>query len=344
MSKALIAMSGGVDSSVAAAIIKEQGYDCVGGTMTLFTDANCCTTDDTEDAKKIAHKLGFEHFVFNFSGDFENCVIKRFIDAYENGATPNPCVDCNRYIKFRALFERAKQLGCDYVVTGHYARIEKVDGRFLLKKGLDGGKDQSYVLYSLTQNELAYTLLPLGALHKSEVREKAEQCGFINANKPDSQDICFVPDGDYASFIERYTGKNYPAGEFVDTDGNVLGTHRGIIRYTIGQRKGLGLALPAPLYVREKDLKNNRVILSPESELYTDTLYAEDFNWIVDKTGEFRANVKTRYKAKEAPATVTPLENGRVKVVFDTPQRAVTRGQAAVIYDGDTVIGGGTII
>ena len=353
MKKALIAMSGGVDSSVAAAIMVKNGYDCIGATMKLFTDMEntleCqdpgCLSDDAQDAHQVAKRLGFEHFVFDFKHDFEREVISRFVCAYENGNTPNPCIDCNRFIKFRALFDKAKLLGCDFIVTGHYARIEESGGRYLLKKGIDADKDQSYVLYSLTQQELAHTLFPLGELTKIQVRDTAQQIGLTNSQKPDSQDICFVPDGDYASFIKRYTGKTYPEGDFTDQSGNVLGTHRGIIHYTIGQRKGLGLALPQPMYVKYKDTLNNRIVLSTDSELYSDSLTANDFNWIAYENpgGSFSAQVKTRYKSVPANATVTPLDDKRVKIVFDTPQRAITRGQAAVVYQGDTVVGGGTI-
>lgn len=353
MKKALIAMSGGVDSSVAAAIMVKNGYDCIGATMKLFTDMEntleCqdpgCLSDDAQDAQQVAKRLGFEHFVFDFKHDFEREVISRFVCAYENGNTPNPCIDCNRFIKFRALFDKAKLLGCDFIVTGHYARIEESGGRYLLKKGIDADKDQSYVLYSLTQQELAHTLFPLGELTKIQVRDTAQQIGLTNSQKPDSQDICFVPDGDYASFIKRYTGKTYPEGDFTDQSGNVLGTHRGIIHYTIGQRKGLGLALPQPMYVKYKDTLNNRIVLSTDSELYSDSLTANDFNWIAYENpgGSFSAQVKTRYKSVPANATVTPLDDKRVKIVFDTPQRAITRGQAAVVYQGDTVVGGGTI-
>lgn len=339
--KALIAMSGGVDSSVTAALIKDAGFDCVGATMSLLTDAGTAA----QDARECAQKLGFEHTVFDFHDEFEREVVSRFICAYENGLTPNPCIYCNRYIKFSALYTQAKRLGCDFIATGHYARIEQCGGRYILKKALDESKDQSYVLYSLSQQTLAHTLLPLGNLHKETVREIADRLGFANANKPDSQDICFVPDGDYAAFIEQYTQKTYPPGEFTDENGRVLGTHRGMIRYTIGQRRGLGLALSEPMYVKYKDTENNRVVLSPDSGLYTDTLTAHDFNWILfeDPGWEFRGTVKTRYKAKAADATVIPLGGGRVKIVFDTPQRAITRGQAAVVYQDDAVVGGGTI-
>ncbi|MBP3481026.1 MAG: tRNA 2-thiouridine(34) synthase MnmA [Clostridia bacterium] len=351
--KVLIAMSGGVDSSVTAALIKDAGFDCVGATMKLFTNEDagishektCCSLSDTEDARSVAARLGFDHYVFNFKDGFKRDVISRFICAYESGATPNPCIDCNRFIKFKLLFDRAKILGCDFIATGHYARIEQRDGRYILRKGLDESKDQSYVLYSLSQQALAHTLLPLGGLDKETVRQIADRLGFVNASKPDSQDICFVPDGDYAAFIEQYTHKTYPPGEFTDENGRVLGTHRGMIRYTVGQRRGLGLALPEPMYVKYKDTENNRVVLAPDSGLYSDTLTAHDFNWILfeDPGWEFRGTVKTRYKAKAADATVIPLGGGRVKIVFDTPQRAITRGQAAVVYQGDAVVGGGTI-
>lgn len=343
MSKnALIAMSGGVDSTVAAAIIQSEGYRCQGVTMKLY--GKCFSEKDALEAAEVASALGFSHRVCDLTADFDKSVIQPFIDVYERGGTPNPCIECNKHIKFKALLEYADAVGCEYIVTGHYARIEKKDGRYLLRRGLDLSKDQSYVLYSLTQDILSRTLLPLGGMHKADVREYATKMGLITADKKESQDICFVPDGDYAAFIERYTGKSYPSGEFVDGDGNVLGTHRGIIRYTIGQRKGLGLALPAPLYVNKKDTENNRVVLTPESELYSDTLIADNFNWITKKPdAPFRATVKTRYRAKEAAATVTPLDGGRVRIVFDTPERALTRGQAAVVYDGDYVVGGGTI-
>ncbi len=342
MTKALIAMSGGVDSSVAAALTIENGFEAKGATMRLF----CADQKDIDDAKKVCDRLGFEHHTIDMCEGFEKNVICRFIDAYEKGITPNPCIDCNRFMKFGALLDAADKLGCSHIVTGHYARIEKSGDRFLLKKGLDENKDQSYVLYSLTQKELSRILLPLGNLTKEQVREKAKELSFVNSDKKDSQDICFVKDGDYAKFIEQYTGKKYPEGNFKDTQGNILGKHRGIIRYTIGQRKGLGLALPAPLYVKEKNIQTNDVVLCSDNELYTNSLIAKEFNWITfeDPVESFRAQVKTRYKSKFAPATVIPMENSLVKIIFDEPQRAITPGQAAVVYQGDTVIGGGTII
>lgn len=354
MKKALIAMSGGVDSSVAAKIIKDAGYDCMGATMKLFDNEDigleqektCCSLSDIEDARSVARRLQMPYQVFNFKGDFEEKVIQKFIRTYENGGTPNPCIDCNKSLKFDALCQRATELGYDYVVTGHYAVIEEKNGRFCLKKAADSSKDQSYVLYSLSQAQLARTLFPLGALTKKEVRRIADANGFINANKKESQDICFVPDGDYAAFIEKHTGKTYPNGDFVDKEGHKLGTHKGIIRYTIGQRKGLGLALPAPMYVCAKDIDKNTVTLCSNAELFASTVQTEAFNWIsIDNPGRpFPASARIRYNMKEAPCTVIPQENGQVQILFDEPQRAITKGQAAVVYDGDYVIGGGIII
>ena len=354
MDKVLIAMSGGVDSSVAAFLMKEQGCQCIGATMKLFHNEDigvkrtktCCSLEDVEDARSVAFRLGIPYYVFNFSDDFKGQVIDRFIAAYERGATPNPCIDCNRYLKFERLYERARILGCDAIVTGHYARIEQENGRWLLKKSLDESKDQSYVLYSLTQEQLAHTRLPLGAMHKSETRRIAEEQGFYNAGKPDSQDICFVPDGDYAGFIARFTGHDCPAGDFVDEEGHVLGRHKGIVHYTVGQRKGLGIAADAPLYVKQIDAASNRVVLSGNDALFSRELTANDFNWIAYDVPprELRASARVRYHQREQAATVTVLGDGRVHLVFDEPQRAITPGQAIVLYDGDTVLGGGTIL
>ncbi|MCQ2470785.1 MAG: tRNA 2-thiouridine(34) synthase MnmA [Clostridia bacterium] len=355
--KALIAMSGGVDSSVSAALMCEKGIECVGVTMKLHgnakvqvsTENSCCTLSDVEDARQVATELGMDFHLFDFTEDFKEKVIDRFIYLYEVGSTPNPCIDCNRYMKFDRLYRKAQELGCDTVVTGHYARVEfdENKNRWILKKAVNSAKDQSYVLYFLSQEQLSHTYFPLGEYEsKDDVRAVASKYGFINASKHDSQDICFVPDGDYASFIERITGKTYPNGKFVDIDGNVLGEHKGIIRYTIGQRKGLGLALPAPMYVRRKDLEKNTVILTDEKSLYSTELVANDFNWIAyDKPNEpVSVTAKPRYRAKEAPATAEVLEDGSVKITFDEPQRAITKGQAVVLYDGELVVGGGTII
>ena len=351
--KALIAMSGGVDSSVAAFLMKERGFDCVGCTMKLYENEDigipegrtCCSLDDVEDARSVAFRLGIPYYVFNFTGDFNKNVIDNFIKCYERGITPNPCIDCNRYMKFDRLYERAKVLGCDYIVTGHYARVEEENGKFFLKKALDPDKDQSYVLYFLNQEQLAHTMFPLGSITKDKTRETAEKNGFVNFNKPDSQDICFVPDGDYAKVIEERTGRVYPKGSFVGRDGRIYGEHKGIINYTIGQRKGLGISAPEPLYVLSINPENNTVVLGSNDDLFTDELYADNFSWISGEapTEEFRCSAKIRYRQKEQPATVTPLENNRVKIKFDAPLRAITPGQSAVLYDGDTVLGGGII-
>ncbi len=352
--KVLAAMSGGVDSSVAAAILMKD-YEVTGATMKLFTNEDiqldrqktCCSLDDVEDARYVAYKLGFEHYVYHFGEKFKECVMDRFSNAYINGDTPNPCIDCNRFIKFDALLKRAELLGMDYIATGHYVRkdFDEVTGRYVLKKGLDESKDQSYVLYGMTQEQLAKTLFPIGNLTKAQTRAIAEEKGLLNAQKPDSQDICFVPDGDYAGFIERYTGKTFPKGNFLDKNGNVLGQHNGIIRYTIGQRKGLGIALGVPAYVVSKNVADNTVTLGSNDDLFTDTVYGTEVNWvsIACPTAPLRVKAKVRYNQKEQPAVLYPLENHRVKLIFDNPQRAVTSGQAVVFYDGDRLLGGGTI-
>ena len=355
MNKALIAMSGGVDSSVAAYLIKQQGFDCIGATMKLFANEDiginagktCCSLDDVEDARAVSHKLGIPFYVFNFTADFRKHVIGRFIHAYQNGETPNPCIDCNRFMKFEKLFIRAKQLDINYIVTGHYARIEydNVSKRYLLKKAIDETKDQSYVLYSMTQEQLQHTIFPLGKLRKTEIRNLAAKKGFVNATKQDSQDICFVPNGDYADFIEKYTNSVSPKGRFMDTSGNDLGEHKGIVRYTIGQRKGLGITAPKPLYVCSICSKSNNVIVGTEEKLYSKALIARNINLISVESlnAPLRINAKIRYKQQEQPATVCRLDTDTLRIEFDKPQRAITKGQAVVLYDGDIVIGGGTI-
>lgn len=353
--KALIAMSGGVDSSVAAYLTKKQGYTCMGAMMKLFDnsilaenqESSCCSLDDAEDARSVAHRLGFPFYVFNAKADFEEKVISKFIRCYECGATPNPCIDCNRHLKFDHLMRKAMELGCDYVVTGHYARIRRDEqtGRYLLYRAADLSKDQSYVLSCLTQFQLAHTLFPLGDMSKSDARAIAEAQGFINARKHDSQDICFVPDGDYVAFMERHTGKKYPQGDFLDLSGKVVGRHQGAVSYTLGQRKGLGLAMGAPVYVCAKDMEKNTVTVGPNEALFHSTLIADEWNWFPFETltAPLRVHAKARYNQPPQPATVYPGENGIARVVFDVPQRALTPGQAVVLYDGDLVIGGGTI-
>lgn len=364
--RALIAMSGGVDSSVAAALMQKMGYECIGVTMKLFSNGDigvkkahsCCSLDDVNDARQVADRLDMRYYVFNFADEFKDKVIDKFIRTYEAGGTPNPCIDCNRYMKFDKLYERARELSCSIIVTGHYARVlyDEKSGRWQLARAKNVDKDQTYVLYSMTQDQLAHTVFPLGEYaNKEQVRELADEFGFVNARKPDSQDICFVVDGKYGDFIEQQTGRHYPQGNFVDEDGKVLGRHRGLIRYTIGQRKGLGLALPHPMYVKAKDMDKNEVILSEDSGLYASRLSADDFNWIWwpgCRKGEeapgpgtvIRAAARPRYRAREAEGTATVEEDGSVSFIFDEPQRALTTGQALVLYDEDRVIGGGTIV
>ena len=354
MTKALIAMSGGVDSSVAAKLMKDNGYDCIGCTMKLHSNDveseidshTCCTLEDVEDARSVAFGLGIPYYVFNFSDGFKEKVIDKFVSSYEQGKTPNPCIDCNHYLKFEKLLMRAHELSCDYLVTGHYAQIEYDGEKYLLKKAADETKDQSYVLYLLTQEQLAHTLFPLGGMTKKQVRELAAQHGFVNAEKAESQDICFVPDGDYPSFIRAYTGKEYPEGAFVDTNGAIVGTHHGIINYTVGQRKGLGIALGKPVYVQKIDAATNTVTICEQQDLYSSTLIANDFNWIAGSAPQAACacKAKVRYRQQEKAATAIPLEDGTVKVVFDEPLSAIALGQAVVLYDGDVVLGGGTIV
>ena len=354
--KALIAMSGGVDSSVAAYLTQQAGFDCIGVTMRLYDNLpdegcdsrTCCSLEDVEDARSVARRLGMPFYAFNFKADFREKVIEKFIHCYECGLTPNPCIECNRHLKFDHLLRRGMELGCDCVVTGHYAQImqDAQTGRYILYKAADKSKDQSYVLYSLTQQQLSHTLFPLGGLTKNEARTIAEEQGFINARKHDSQDICFVPDGDYVAFMERYTGKDYPAGNFLDLNGNVVGQHQGAVRYTLGQRKGLGLAMGAPVYVCAKDMEQNTVTVGPNEALYATSLLANDWNWFPfpELTAPLHVSAKARYNQPPQPATVYPEAGGTARVVFDTPQRALTPGQAVVLYDGDMVVGGGTIV
>jgi len=346
--KALIAMSGGVDSAVAAFLTKAQGLDCIGVTLRLFDNEDigednqkaCCALEDAIIAEKVADRMGIPFYVFNLTEDFKEQVITRFVNEYLDGATPNPCIDCNRFIKFHRLFLRASQLGMDYLVTGHYAQVEEDNGRFLLKKGMDSTKDQSYVLYAMTQDQLSRSIFPLGGLTKTEVRKIASQHGFDNAEKPDSQDICFVRDGDYANFISQYTES--VSGDFVDINGHIIGRHNGHIRYTIGQRKGLGMAFGKPMYVCAKDPQANTVTLSDNEGLYSRSLYAKDFNMITSSIPA-RIKAKIRYNQVEQWAVARQLEDNRVYIEFDQAQRAIAKGQAVVLYDGDVVVGGGTI-
>ena len=342
--QAMIAMSGGVDSSVAAYLAQQAGHNCMGATMQLHLDG---VYQDVEDARRIAGILNMPFHVFDFREEFRRHVIEDFIRCYEEGLTPNPCVTCNRHLKFHSFLKKALELGCDTIVTGHYASIQKDlgSGRQLLYKAADESKDQSYFLGLLTQEQLAHTHFPLGVFTKGQAREIAEQQGFINARKRDSQDICFVPDGDFYKFIKEYTGKTYPSGHFLDLQGNTVGCHQGAVAYTLGQRKGLGIALGEPVYVCGKDMAANTVTVGPNEALYHKALLAENWSWFPFETLTEPMHVKARARSRmtEQPAWVYPLEDGSVRVVFDEPQRAITPGQAIVLYDGDMVIGGGII-
>jgi tRNA-uridine 2-sulfurtransferase len=355
--KVMLGMSGGVDSSVAAAILLEKGYEVIGVTLKLWQDDNedkeqveggCCSLSAVDDARRVAQTLGIPYYVLNFKDLFKSKVIDDFVDEYLKGRTPNPCIVCNRYIKFEAMLDKAMSMGIDYIATGHYAKIEydDISRRYMLKKSVTDLKDQTYALYTLTQKQLARVLMPIGDYPKDKVREMAREMGLKVANKPDSQEICFVDDNDYGRFIRENTDKKIPEGYFIDTNGKVLGRHKGIIHYTIGQRKGLGIALGRPVFVVGIDIKNNNVILGEGDDVFSKELTAYDTNFITidNLTEPINVKAKIRYSAKEADAKIYPLEDGRVKVVFDTPQRAVTPGQAVVFYDRDFVIGGGTII
>ena len=354
--KALIGMSGGVDSSVAALLMLEKGFACIGATMRLYGGESvspegsktCCSLDDVEDARAVAQRLGIRHYVFNFTDEFQRQVMDKFVDTYYQGGTPNPCIDCNRYLKFGKLLQRAQELGCDWVVSGHYARVEQdaATGRYLLKRAADRAKDQTYFLACLTQEQLSRIQFPLGALTKEQVRRIAEEHGFVNARKHDSQDICFVPGGDYTAFLREYTGKASEPGDFINLQGEVVGRHRGTVCYTIGQRKGLGLSMGEPVYVCGKDMAAGTVTVGPNEALFSRELVAKDWVFFPFEklTEPLSVTAKIRHSQFDQPATVYPEDGGLARVVFDEPQRAISPGQAVVLYQGDTVIGGGTIV
>lgn len=346
--KVLVGMSGGVDSSVCATLLIKKGFETAGVTLKLF-ESEGCKQDETNvrDAKAVCDRLGIKHYAVDLKQSFNHYVINNFINEYINGATPNPCIECNRNIKFGEMIEKAKALGYEKIATGHYARIKQdTNGRYLLLKAKDVSKDQSYVLYCLNQEQLSKVLFPLGELTKPEVREVAQNEDFVNANKPDSQDICFVPDGDYAAFIEKYSNFVSKKGDFLDINGKKLGEHKGVIHYTIGQRKGLGIALGKPAFVIEKNALNNTVVIGDEEHIFHKKVWVKNVNFIPFDSLEkpMAVKVKLRYRHTEEDAIISPLENGEVLIEFSQPQRAASIGQAAVFYDGDIVVGGGTII
>ncbi len=351
--KVIVGMSGGVDSSVAAFLLKEEGYDVIGVTMRTWENGCGKTVDDVDgnsavkDARRVAEKLGIPHYVMDFRGEFEDHVIKYFVNEYKSGKTPNPCIACNRYVKWEALMERGEELGAEYIATGHYAVIKQypATGRYSVCNAVSGAKDQTYALYNLTQRQLASTIMPIGKYTKDQVREFAKNIDLEISSKPDSQDICFIPDGDYASFIKEYDGTEFKPGDFVDMDGNVMGRHKGIIHYTVGQRKGLGISAGKHVYVHHIDKKNNRVVLCDNDELFSREVSADNVNFMaIEKIdGEIRAEAKIRYSHKKSPCTVS-MKDGILKCVFDEPQRAATPGQSLVVYDGEYVLCGGTIV
>lgn len=356
METVVVGMSGGVDSSVAAYLLKQQGYRVIGVTMQIWQDEDACSVEENggccgmsavDDARRVAASLDIPYYVMNFKEEFRKHVIDYFADEYLHGRTPNPCIACNRYVKWEALFHRSLSIGADYIATGHYARVEKLEnGRYALRRCASGMKDQTYALYNLTQDQLKRTLMPAGDYSKEEIRAMAAEIGLLVADKPDSQDICFVPDGDYASFIKEYTGKKIPEGNFVTADGQVLGRHKGIIHYTVGQRKGLGLSLGCPAFVLEIRPETNEVVIGTYEESLTDTVRADRVNFMtVEKLdGLKRVFAKIRYNHKGAWCTVEPAGEDQIVCHFEEPQRAVTPGQAVVLYDGDYVLGGGTIL
>lgn len=354
---AVVGMSGGVDSSVAAYLLKKQGYNVIGVTMQIWQDealevqeeeGGCCGLSAVEDARRVAASLEIPHYVMNFKKEFQSQVMDYFVQEYMAGRTPNPCIACNRYVKWESLLQKSLGLGADYIATGHYARVEQLEnGRFAIRRSVTTKKDQTYALYNLTQEQLARTLMPVGDYEKEEIRKIAQEIGLNVAAKPDSQEICFIPDHDYASFIQAYTGKEDQPGNFVDLQGNVLGRHRGITHYTVGQRKGLNLSMGHPVFVVAIRPETNEVVIGENQDVFTNTLRCSKLNWMaVDglEDGELRLSAKIRYSHKDEPCVIRKIGEDLVECIFDRPVRAVTPGQAVVFYQGDYVAGGGTIL
>lgn len=347
--KVLIGMSGGVDSSVAALLLKDNGYTVIGTTLELYTGGSCCNVDTYMDAKNVCKSMDIPHFIFDYKEEFKKHVIDDFIDCYKNSKTPNPCIECNKYLKFGVMYDKARELGCDYIATGHYAKTEYSEkyGRWVIKKSNAGKKDQSYVLWSINKDLIEHVLFPLGEFSsKDEIRKIAEERNLKVASKKDSEDICFVPDGNYKKFLEENSDIRPKIGNIVNTNGEVLGKHTGLYNYTIGQRKGLNIAYKVPLFVVALDSEKNEVVVGEESECYKKELVVNEVNLLLfDEIKEpLRVKTKTRYSASEYDSTIYQNEDGTIKVVFDEPQRAITKGQSAVFYIDDIVVGGGKII
>lgn len=352
----VVGLSGGVDSSVAAYLLKEQGYDVIGVTMQIWQEEDSCTVEENggccglsavEDARRVAQKLDIPYYVMNFRKEFQKQVIDYFTREYLEGRTPNPCIACNRYVKWESLLKRSLEIGADYIATGHYARVEQLpNGRYAIRNSVTTKKDQTYALYNLTQEQLARTLMPVGAYTKDEIRKIAEEVGLLVAHKKDSQEICFVPDNDYAGFIKNSTGKTIPKGNFVLADGKVIGEHQGIIHYTIGQRKGLNLSMGHPVFVTKIRPDSNEVVIGENEDLFVNTLICDRVNFMAMEglDGEVRLKAKIRYNHPGAECVISPAEDGKVRVTFDQPQRAITPGQAVVFYQGEYVAGGGIIL